>query len=90
MNNMKIPIPIVIAREGKWFVASSPILDIATQGETEEEVKENMADLIAEYFKDPDTPKPQIDTLMEISITNIPVNIPEGVLHSKASSTPSK
>ena len=87
---MKIPIPIVIAKEGKWFVASSPVLDIATQGKTEKEVKENMADLINDYFKDPDTPKPQINTIMEISITNIPVNIPEGVLHSKASSVATK
>jgi len=34
------------------------MLDIATQGRTEEEVKENMADLIDEYMEDPDTPKP--------------------------------
>lgn len=84
---MKIPIPIVISKEGKWFVASSPVLDIATQGKTENEVKENMADLINDYFKDPDTPKPQINTIMEISITNIPVNVPEGVLHRKTSSS---
>jgi predicted RNase H-like HicB family nuclease len=30
------------------------MLDIATQGRTEEEVKENMADLIEEYMEDPD------------------------------------
>lgn len=80
---MKVPIPIVITKEGKLFVASSPILDIATQGKTEEEVKENMADLITDYFKDPDTPKPEIDTIMEISITNIPVDLPEGVRYRK-------
>ncbi|MBI2547222.1 MAG: hypothetical protein HYW23_02135 [Candidatus Aenigmarchaeota archaeon] len=87
MTNMKIPIPVVIAKEGKWFVASSPVLDIATQGRTEQEVKENMADLISDYFKDPDTPKPQMSAIMQISITNIPVNVPEGVLHNKASSS---
>lgn len=87
---MKVPIPVVISREGKWFVASSPALDIATQGRTEEEVKENMADLINEYFRDPDTPKPKIDAVIEISITNIPVNIPEGVPHRKASSAAAK
>ena len=84
---MKIPIPIVISKEGKWFVASSPVLDIATQGRTENEVKGNMADLINDYFKDPDTPKPQINTIIEISLTNIPVNVPEGVLHRKTSSS---
>lgn len=84
---MKVPLPIVIAREGKWFVASCPLLDIGTQGETEEEVKEMMADLVNDYFKDPDTPKPKMSSLLSISLTltSIPINLPEGVLNSKAS-----
>jgi predicted RNase H-like HicB family nuclease len=86
---IKIPLPVVIAKEGKWFVATCPVLDIATQGKTEKEVKEMMEDLINEYFKDPDTPKPEIKTIMSVSLTNIPVNIPEGVLHRKASTTSS-
>lgn len=87
---MKIPLPVVIAKEGKWFVASCPVLDVATQGKTEEEVKENMKDLINDYFKDPDTPKPKISAIMSVSLTNIPVNIPEGVLHSKNPSITAK
>jgi predicted RNase H-like HicB family nuclease len=39
---------VVITKEGKWFVACCPILDVATQGKTEKEVKENMEDLIDE------------------------------------------
>ena len=54
---MEIPLPVVIAKEGKWFVASCPVLDIATQGETEQEIKEMSEDLINDYFKDPDTLK---------------------------------
>jgi len=42
---------VLFAREGKWFVASCPTLDIATQGLTEKEVKENMEDLINDYFR---------------------------------------
>jgi hypothetical protein len=60
-------------------------LDIATQGKTEKEVKENMADLINEYLSDPDTKKPSLEDLMSLSLTNIPVKIPEGVLRRKAS-----
>ena len=56
---MKVPLPIVIAKEGKWFVAACPVLDIATQGRTEKEVKEMMVGLISDYFKDPDTAKPR-------------------------------
>jgi predicted RNase H-like HicB family nuclease len=55
---VQVPLPILITKEKKWFVASCPILDIATQGKTEKEVKENMVDLINEYLSDPDTPKP--------------------------------
>lgn len=35
-----IPFPVLISKEGKWFVACCPMLDIATQGRTEEEVRE--------------------------------------------------
>ena len=81
----KVPLPILITKEGKWFVASCPILDIATQGKTEKEVKENMAELIDECLRDPDTSKPSLDDLMSFSLTNIPVKIPESVMHGKTS-----
>ncbi len=81
-----VPFPILISREGKWFIASCPLLDIATQGKTENEVKENMKELIEEYMKDKDTPKPEIKTIMtaSIAITNIPIRM-KGVHHIKAS-----
>ena len=58
-------------------MACCPMLDIATQGRTEEEVKENRADLIEEYMEDPDTQKPDWDTIMSTSVTmtSIPVKI---------------
>ena len=54
---LQVPVPIILAKEGKWFVASCPILDIATQGRTEKEVKEDLAALLGEYLRDPDTAK---------------------------------
>jgi predicted RNase H-like HicB family nuclease len=87
---VQVPLPILITKENKWFVASCPILDIATQGKTEREVKENMADLINEYLSDPDTTKPSLEDLMSLSLTNIPIKIPEGVLRRKASATIAK
>ena len=50
-SKITVPLPIFIAKEGKWFVASCPLLDVATQGKTEEEVKKNMDDLLEEYFE---------------------------------------
>jgi predicted RNase H-like HicB family nuclease len=67
----QVSLPILITKEGKWFVASCPILDIATQGKTEKEVKENMTELINEYLSDPNTPKPSLDDLLSLSLTNI-------------------
>ena len=55
INMAIISFPVLITKEEKWFVASCPMLDIATQGRTEEEVKENMVDLIEEYMGDLDT-----------------------------------
>lgn len=86
MKEINALLPIVIAKERKWFVAACPLLDIATQGKTEEEVKENMEDLINDYLKDKDTPKPEIKAIMSVSLTNIPVKIPERILHGKTSS----
>ena len=60
-------------------MACCPILDIATQGRSGEEVKENMVDLIQEYMEDPDTQKPDWETIMSTSLTltSIPVKIKE-------------
>ena len=63
-----ISLPIIISREGKWYVASCPVLDIATQGATEDEVKENMKNLIKEYLEDADTPKPNLENIVTLLI----------------------
>lgn len=86
-SKITVPLPVFIAKEGKWFVASCPLLDIATQGKTEEEVKANMDDLLEEYFTDSDTPKPEIKSIMSVSLTNIPIDVPEGVIHARKTST---
>jgi predicted RNase H-like HicB family nuclease len=65
-----------ISKENKRFVASCPLLEIATQGKTEAEVKENMTDLINDYLSDANTPKQSFEDLMSLSLSNIPVNVP--------------
>lgn len=80
---LQLALPVVVAREERWFVASCPVLDIATQGRTEKEAKENIASLIDEYLRDPDTRKPTLDDLMSLSLSNVRVTVPEGVLSGK-------
>lgn len=76
-------IPVFIGRyDDKWYMASAPQLDLVTQGRTPKEAKENMSDLLKEYFKDPHTVKPKPEALMDIVL--IPVKIPQGVSHNKA------
>jgi hypothetical protein len=43
--SIQVPFPVLIAREIKWYVVSCPPLDMPTQGKTEKEVKENIAEL---------------------------------------------
>ncbi len=81
---VQIPLPVVIARENKWYVASCPPLEIATQGRTEREVRGNIIALIEEYLRDPDTTKPNLESIMEVSLTSVLVKVPGGVLHHKA------
>ena len=81
---LQLALPVVIAKEKRWFVAACPVLDIATQGKTEREAKENIASLIDEYLKDPDTAKPSLDDLMSLSLEKVSISVPEGVLHGKA------
>jgi len=85
---VQIPFQILISREKRWFVASCPPLQIATQGKTEMEVRENMADLITEYLEDPDTQKPSMKDLLSVSLVSVPVSVPDEMLHGKTS-TPS-
>jgi len=77
MEEIEITFPIVIMKEGKWFVASCPSLDIATQGESEQKARENMADLIDEYLSDEDTVKPNLDSIKMASLSHIIAKIPK-------------
>ena len=80
---ISFPFPVFITTENKWFVAECPILNIATQGKTEIEVKENIKDLIKEYLKDPDTPKHQLKKISFSSLSYIPVPVSQELLYGK-------
>lgn len=81
---MPLSFPVVISREGKWFVASCPLLGIGTQGKTEKEARENIQDLINEYFSDPDTQKPSLKEIMSASVSLVNLQVKMGVKNGKA------
>ncbi len=83
-----VSFPIIITRENEWFVAACPVLDIATQGKTDDEARRNMKELIEEYMKDPDTSKPDLQTLISASVTvsNISVDVGEDFHDKKIAS----
>ena len=83
MSVQVILFPIVKMKEGNWFVASCPSLDIATQGKTEEEAKENMQELIQEYLNDKDTAKPSASVELT-SLSFIRAKLPMDDNHRKA------
>lgn len=68
-QKINFPFPIFITKEDKWFIAECPILDIATQGRTEKEVKEMIEDLIKQYLEDPDTSKERLKEMMPTSLS---------------------
>jgi predicted RNase H-like HicB family nuclease len=79
-STIQFPIPIFINREGKWFVAECPLLNVATQGRTEKEVRENMKDILQEYLRDIGTPKEFLKKLNSPSLTYVSVPVPSRLL----------
>jgi predicted RNase H-like HicB family nuclease len=83
MKMIQFPFPVFILKEGKWFVAECPILNIATQGRTEKEVKENIKDLIQEYLDDPDTSKEALKDISSPTVTFIPMAVSKELVYGR-------
>lgn len=81
VNKMRIPLPVLITKEeikGKEiFVAECPLVDIASQGKTEEEAKQNLKEALLLYWEEPESKK--IQAYVEFSITNINLDVPQDV-----------
>ena len=43
-------LPVKITKKRKWFIASCPILDIVSQGETEASAKKNLKEALSLFF----------------------------------------
>ncbi|MDF1538503.1 MAG: type II toxin-antitoxin system HicB family antitoxin [Candidatus Thorarchaeota archaeon] len=62
----------VVTKEGKFYVALAPDIDVASQGDTIEDALSNLKEAIDLYFEDEDSIRPEINerpiiTLIEAS-----------------------
>lgn len=66
---MKRTFSASVWREGDWYVAQCLEVDVASQGESEEEALQNLREAIALHFEPPGpTTAPQVRTLeVEVS-----------------------
>jgi len=45
-----LQLPFKITKRAKWFLATCPILDVHSQGETEKKAKENLVEALSLFF----------------------------------------
>ena len=48
--HFSLHLPAKVKRKRKWFVASCPILDVYSQGETEEQARKNLGEALTLFF----------------------------------------
>jgi len=65
---MKRPFAATVWREGRWYVSQCLELDIASQGETEEEALTNLKEAIELQFEPPQATQPAEVRLIETEI----------------------
>jgi predicted RNase H-like HicB family nuclease len=61
----------VVTREGRWFVANCPDLDIASQGKTVELALKNLREAIELYLQDEDAKVPEVDYRPMVTVVKV-------------------
>lgn len=65
---MKRPFAASVWREGNWYVAQCLELDVASQGETEDEALSNLKEALELYFEPPQATRPPLLRLIEVEV----------------------
>ena len=47
---MRVELPATVKKKGKWFISTCPLVDVTSQGETEEKAIENLVDALSFFF----------------------------------------
>jgi predicted RNase H-like HicB family nuclease len=61
----------VVTREGKWYVADCPELEIASQGKTIELALKNLREAIGLYLQDEDAKVPEVDYRPMVTVVKV-------------------
>lgn len=65
---MKRPFAATAWREGDWYVAQCLELDVASQGETEDEALSNLKEALELYFEPPRASRPPLVRTIEVEV----------------------
>ena len=65
---MKRPFAATVWREGRWYVSQCLELDVASQGDTEEEALANLKEAIELHFEPPQATRPPQVRLIEVEV----------------------
>jgi predicted RNase H-like HicB family nuclease len=67
-SNMKRPFAATVWKEGNWFVSQCLELDVASQGETEDEALANLREALELYFEEPQATRPPMLRTIEVEV----------------------
>lgn len=65
---MKRPFAATVWREGNWFVSQCLEVDVASQGETEEEALANLKEALELHFEPPQATCPSMVRTIEVDV----------------------
>jgi predicted RNase H-like HicB family nuclease len=65
---MKRPFAASVWKDGDWYVSQCLEIDVASQGETEEEALSNLKEALELYFEPPQATRPPLVRLIEVEV----------------------
>lgn len=65
---MKRPFAATVWREGEWYVAQCLEVDVASQGETEQEALSNLKEALELHFESPRATRPPAIRTVEVEV----------------------
>jgi predicted RNase H-like HicB family nuclease len=68
MKDMKRPFAATVWREGEWYVSQSLEVDVASQGQTEEEALANLREALELHFELPQATRPPLLRTVEVEV----------------------